>query len=718
VSQSPAEALRLQRYEDGWEIINRLIREDYSWGGRERKCFHVACDDGTFADISAAAGVDYGEDGRAFCVMDLDRDGRPDLCLKNRTSPQVRILQNVWPGGGKSLWLLLEGARSNRDAIGARVTLRTAKGVRMKEVAAGSLFLSQSSRWLCFGLGDDPGEVRGEARWPGGGTQDLGVLEPGKRYRVREGEPPAAESFSRPAPFARWAHEAAPVSHSAAEVSHSTAPVSHSAAQGAAIAPGAMEPKNDPPPKSSGTWLLEPLPAPDFQLPEVSAAGSGQEEKHSLARFRGKPLFIHFLSLACPVCLSERDEMRRAEVDLQAAGASLCHILTDLSRPREEVRKFRQEMGFRAPLLQADGATLTAYDIVHRHLWNKRRSLTVPSIFLIDEAGAIVKACRGPVTASDLAADARRIPRSPGERIAAGLPWAGTACRFSLHRDLLGLGNAFFEARLPELARATFQAGSEKAPEDAELLFNYALASEESGRAEEAEAAYKKVLDLAPGLDDARNNLGAIFARAGRAAEARQLFLRVVERNPAHAEAVLNLGNTLLRDNQVAEAIKVYQAALKHDPESAPFHRQLGYAEYRAGDLGGGLQRYQRAVQLDPLDLEAKLGLSILLMASGQWKEAEAALEEGLRRAPRHPGLLNASGMAKAGLGKVKEAAAALEKAIASDPAQDRPYLNLARLHIEQGEKREARAVLERLLKLEPNHAVARELMARAREGE
>ena len=63
MSQSPVETLKLQRYENGWEAINRMIREDLSWGGRERNCLHVGGSDGTFANISAASGVDYGGGG-------------------------------------------------------------------------------------------------------------------------------------------------------------------------------------------------------------------------------------------------------------------------------------------------------------------------------------------------------------------------------------------------------------------------------------------------------------------------------------------------------------------------------------------------------------------------------------------------------------------------------------------------------------------------------
>ena len=113
MSQSPREELRLQRYLDGWEIINRMIREDTSWGGRERNCLHLSSGEGNFIDISAASGVDYIQDGRALCRLDLDLDGRPDLALRNRDGPQLRLLRNTWPGDNRALWIRVEGRNCN-----------------------------------------------------------------------------------------------------------------------------------------------------------------------------------------------------------------------------------------------------------------------------------------------------------------------------------------------------------------------------------------------------------------------------------------------------------------------------------------------------------------------------------------------------------------------------------------------------------------------------
>jgi tetratricopeptide (TPR) repeat protein len=690
VSQSPEKALRLQRYEDGWEIINRLIREDFTWGGYERKCLHVACDDGAFADISAASGIDFLDDGRAMSILDIDRDGRPDMLLRNRTSPQVRLLRNTWPHAGKSVWIRLEGGPSNRGAVGARVTVTTRAGRRAKEVQAGNLFLSQSSRWLCFGLGaaeipsgSAPGEVRAEVRWPGGRIQDLGVLAPGKRFRVREGEPPVAD----------------PAGAAAA-----------TALEAAAPPPPTATPAVDP--VAVATWLIEPLPAPDFSL---SDPRSGGKERHGPARYRGAPLLLHFAAPTCAVCLSERGEVLRAERLVEEAGGRMLHLVAAPESSAEEATGFIDRMGFRAPAVVADRPTLLAYNLVHKHLWSRRRELGVPATFLLDEKGAIVRAYRGRTRAEDLAADLKRIPRTREERIAAALPFPGTLHADTFHRDLLGLGNAFFEAGLADLARATFGEAAGRVPGDVDSLFNHALSLAESGRHAEAEAVYRKVIDLAPGLDDARNNLGILLARSGREEEARDIFRSIVERNPAHAEAALNHGNALLREGRVEEAVKLYREALLHDPESAPFHRQLGFALYRAGDHATAMASYRRAIEIDPFDAEAKLGLAILLIATGSEAEAKKVSLDGLARNPANPHLLNTLGMAHAGLGEEREAIAALEKAIAADPGFDRPYLNLARLHAAESRPRDGAEVLRRLLAVHPDHPAAAQLLAEMR---
>ncbi|MDA7648980.1 ASPIC/UnbV domain-containing protein, partial [Akkermansiaceae bacterium] len=74
---------------------------------------------------------------------------------------------------GHSVAIKLEGTTSNRDGIGAVVELLPSKkDVRLvRSVRAGDLFLSQSSKWLHFGTGNEEGQKIALVTWPGGATE-------------------------------------------------------------------------------------------------------------------------------------------------------------------------------------------------------------------------------------------------------------------------------------------------------------------------------------------------------------------------------------------------------------------------------------------------------------------------------------------------------------------------------------------------------------------
>ncbi len=159
VACSPDEARASRQYEQGWTAINELIRSDGSWSGYERNVFYVNNRDRTFSDVSAVVGMDFVEDGRAFALADFDRDGRLEVFLKNRNSPQVRLLKNVMEKLPPSIAFRLQGTKSNRDAIGASASIETGAGRQTRMLQAGSGFLSQHSKDIFFGLGDAAGPV-------------------------------------------------------------------------------------------------------------------------------------------------------------------------------------------------------------------------------------------------------------------------------------------------------------------------------------------------------------------------------------------------------------------------------------------------------------------------------------------------------------------------------------------------------------------------------
>src|SRR6185437_7114737 len=152
--------------------------------------------DGTFSDVSGAVGLDFLEDGRAFALADFDHDGRVEVFLKNRNGPQLRLLRNVMKDLSPSIAFRLRGGKSNRDAIGALITLETGAGRQTRMLQAGSGFLSQHSKAIFFGLGETKGAVRASVRWPSGLVQELQDLPLNHRVWVEEGaEPVRVEAF-------------------------------------------------------------------------------------------------------------------------------------------------------------------------------------------------------------------------------------------------------------------------------------------------------------------------------------------------------------------------------------------------------------------------------------------------------------------------------------------------------------------------------------------
>ena len=201
VNKSPVTAEPSTAYQNGWNALNQWVREDYSWNGHEPNVLHVKRGD-RYYDFSGVSGLDFADDSRAFAILDFDNDGRPDLILKSRLGPQVRVLQNNWARENSAIAFRLQGTESNRDAIGARIELDG----QTKWLSAGSEFLSQHSKRILFGLGKATTAKMVKIKWPSGHEQTFSSLQAGKTYSVTEGSADLhADSFqtARPLPHAQ-----------------------------------------------------------------------------------------------------------------------------------------------------------------------------------------------------------------------------------------------------------------------------------------------------------------------------------------------------------------------------------------------------------------------------------------------------------------------------------------------------------------------------------
>jgi hypothetical protein len=143
---------------------------------------------GRFVDVSHSSGDGlapvYASRGAAF--DDLDNDGRIDAVILNiRDAPT--ILRNESPGGNHWLQLRLRGVKTNRDGVGARVTVVAGDLTQIDEVHSGRGYQSHWGSRLHFGLGRRDRVDRVEVRWLGGVVEVFENVEVDQRVTITEG---------------------------------------------------------------------------------------------------------------------------------------------------------------------------------------------------------------------------------------------------------------------------------------------------------------------------------------------------------------------------------------------------------------------------------------------------------------------------------------------------------------------------------------------------
>lgn len=145
---------------------------------------------GVFQNLRDQGGPVFQEKYRArgLAVGDYNNDGATDAiftCLNDRPV----LLRNDLNGNNAWLGIQLEGTRSNRDAIGARITVRTDKRRLVRWITSGSSYLSSHDKRVVFGLNDWPASksVAVEVLWPNGAMEQFSNLLPNRYNRIVEG---------------------------------------------------------------------------------------------------------------------------------------------------------------------------------------------------------------------------------------------------------------------------------------------------------------------------------------------------------------------------------------------------------------------------------------------------------------------------------------------------------------------------------------------------
>ncbi len=592
MSQSPIEAAGSKNYADAWRAINILIRSDGTWSGRERNLCFRNRGDGTFEDISYTSGMDLDSDGRAWVPLDIDGDGDLDLILKNRNGVQLRAFRNeLSPGGARQLVIRLEGRRSNRDGVGGRVWLETSRRTLMREIVAGSGYLSQRPREARFALLSGERATAVRVRWPLGSVQ------------VFDGPP-------------QWGGLVA--------VEGASDLVEREIRQGPPPTGGAED--IGPHRRGRGTWLAEPVPAPDFSLPAVNREGAVVR----LSDLRGDPVLVNFWATWCPPC---RAELRGFQGRLPEIERFAAVVAISVDEPGSEgaVRDLAGTEGLEFPVVLADPETAETYSVLNERLFDRRRELAIPTTLLVDRDGLIVKVYRGEVEADTILGDLAAGQGDP-------LPFAGQWAEQGPARDFRELGSAFAERGLPVAARAMFDEALRRGDRSPQLLNNLAGAIIGEGDPARAERLLREALDTDPSLSDAKANLAGLLAQRGAGAEAAALLEQALASQPGDAQALATLGNVRFSEGRLQEAGELFRRAVEAQPDDPRLHENLGAALASQGRLEEAVLAYEAARERGGQGAALYTSLGVLQMQTGRAGQALASFEAAVQADPEDPG--------------------------------------------------------------------------------
>ena len=151
-------------------VFPEVDRQNIDIHSRDHATLYRNTGKGTFEDISADAGPAFAarHSARGLAVGDIDNDGTLEILANNQNEPPS-LWKRSHPAPGHWLLLHLVGTRSNRSAIGARVTVAAAgRTPQVDEVHSGASYLSQNDLRLHFGLGPAARADSITVRWPSG----------------------------------------------------------------------------------------------------------------------------------------------------------------------------------------------------------------------------------------------------------------------------------------------------------------------------------------------------------------------------------------------------------------------------------------------------------------------------------------------------------------------------------------------------------------------
>ena len=176
-----------------------------------------------------------------------------------------------------------------------------------------------------------------------------------------------------------------------------------------------------------------------------------------------------------------------------AQGLRLLTVNIDHPADPETLRMQVREQRLSFPILRGSEDVAGIYNILYRHLFDRHRDLSLPTSFLIDDKGQIVKVYQGSVNPEQVEQDFHHIPQTYTERLARALPFPGVTETFEFGRNYLSYGSVFFQRGYFDQAEASFQLALQDDPSSAEACYGLGSAYLNQQKTAEARESFEPV---------------------------------------------------------------------------------------------------------------------------------------------------------------------------------------------------------------------------------
>lgn len=274
-----------------------------------------------------------------------------------------------------------------------------------------------------------------------------------------------------------------------------------------------------------------------------------------------------------------------------------------------------------------------------------------------------------------------------------------------------------------------------------DIIFQNALALHEAGRLDEAEAAYRRLLETAPEHTDLLHLLGmtatqkgafeagiphlykavklapdviaykftlaCALQNAGRMNEALEYYNDILKKDESMPDTYNNMGDIYMRKGDAVKAETFFLKALEKQADFAPALINLGVLKRNADETEKAMDYFEKAIESAPDMPDGFAQKALTLRQAERYEEALTFYDRALALEPENIVVLNGKGIALEALERYEDALACYCEAIALNPRFADAYNNRANVYVKLGKKWDAEDDFKYAVKIDPSYAEA-----------